>query len=250
MASSGRAIEKSKRNSLTLEQKAQIVQLLKERKHSKSDLAKCFNVDRSTIRKIEIRQQQILQTVSTGSMSESFSQRKYVTTGKYSNLEQILYDWYTYMSDQQGIVSTNELLAKAKELASALNIGENFKCSERWVRNFKKRFALCPTNSDANKNHLKDGTSGSFAYSIDANSAFHPLHYENSDDEFAEDNKINIEEVSLGEGVNRPNSSERNEKVIENLTFVIEWAEENQIEFKHILSLKEILALAEKKHCS
>lgn len=92
-------IDKTKRNSLTLEQKVEIIKLLGEQAHTKAHLAKQFGVDRSTIRKIELQKERVLLSVSTICIENC--QRKYVSTGKHHELEEVLYYWVRQMKPQQ-----------------------------------------------------------------------------------------------------------------------------------------------------
>ncbi|XP_039449350.1 uncharacterized protein LOC120428402 [Culex pipiens pallens] len=133
-------IDKTKRNSLTLEQKVEIIKLLGEQAHTKAHLAKQFGVDRSTIRKIELQKERVLLSVSTICIENC--QRKYVSTGKHHELEEVLYYWVRQMKPQQKSVTNAMILDQAKFIADQMIVEESFKFSAKWLRNFKKRFGL------------------------------------------------------------------------------------------------------------
>lgn len=132
--------KKKERRSLTLKQKTEVLQRLKEKKNNKSELAKEFGVDRATIRKIELQEEQILRKSS--SMGGTNCKGKYVSSGKYQKLELALFYWFLKMRDNHETLTSGLILLQARKFASKLNIPSNFKFSKKWLHNFKKRFNI------------------------------------------------------------------------------------------------------------
>lgn len=133
-------VQKRKRRSLTIAEKVEILQRLEEKNFNKTDLAKQYGVDRATIRKIEIRGQQLLQEASK--RNTKTLKQKYVVPGKYPKLEQALFYWFLKMRDKNEIISTTMLRMQAQKFSKAFQIPENFKFSRKWLQNFKKRFGI------------------------------------------------------------------------------------------------------------
>ncbi|XP_058833306.1 jerky protein homolog-like [Topomyia yanbarensis] len=223
--------EKTKRKCLTLQQKVEIINLLKQQKCTKSDLARQYCVDRTTIRKIELQQKSILKLVSEG-CSNNFHRRKYVTSGKYNDLEQALHDWLLEQRDQEEIVSTGTMLSKAHELAAALGIGNEFKGSENWIHNFRKRHGWSQSTDEKRSNLL----------SVEV------VCVENNTAAYCDDDTYGTtikQEVKTGSEYSE--SMERCQLMAQYLTDIIEWAEDICIEPDYIANLRTVRTIALEK---
>ncbi|XP_055527272.1 jerky protein homolog-like [Wyeomyia smithii] len=134
------AVEKSKRKSLTLMQKMEIIKKLENNTGTKIAIAKDYGVNRATIRKIELQKGKLVQASSSRGFKSS--KVKYATLGKYHLLEHALFYWFIQMRDKHQIITNNLIRAKARVFAKEFNIPADFKFSETWMRNFKTRFGI------------------------------------------------------------------------------------------------------------
>lgn len=55
-------------------------------------------------------------------------------------MEEALFRWFLQARQQNQIVTSRLIMTKARNFASLLGVGEEFKFSKTWVRNFKKRY--------------------------------------------------------------------------------------------------------------
>ncbi|XP_058463369.1 tigger transposable element-derived protein 4 [Malaya genurostris] len=229
MESTAQGSEKAKRKCLTLQQKVEILNVLEQQTHTKAELARLYSVDRATIRKIELQQKGILELVSTGCTS-NFHRKKYVT--KNSDLEQALYDWYIELRYRNEVVTTGRILAKAHKLAAELGIASELKCSEKWIRNFKKRYDLNQQEAELESyeiyTELPSGT-GHDATMGDDFTVENTIKQEVTDDQIYSGNLY------------------RCQHVVQCLTDVIGWAEDVGLEFDDIANLQKIKAKALEK---
>lgn len=107
---------------------------------SKADLARKYGVVPSAIRKIEINEKKILQTTSMGYATNH--NQNYAASGRHHKLKQALFYWFLQMRDKKEIVTSNLIKLQAKKIANQLQVPDNFKFSEKWLHNFKKRYGI------------------------------------------------------------------------------------------------------------
>eukprot|EP01025_Chloroclados_australasicus_P066208 TRINITY_DN9075_c0_g3_i1.p1 TRINITY_DN9075_c0_g3~~TRINITY_DN9075_c0_g3_i1.p1 ORF type:complete len:464 (+),score=55.80 TRINITY_DN9075_c0_g3_i1:142-1392(+) len=132
-----------KRIDLTLEQKIWIINKYQENTNQKyADVAHAFNaqfqrskpLDKRRVGDIVRKKDAILASVDQLQNLDGKRKRKCAQP----ELEESLWNWFRMM-ENTGISVTNQvLIQKAKELAQEQNV-ENFRFSEGWVENFKRR---------------------------------------------------------------------------------------------------------------
>ncbi|CAF0778558.1 unnamed protein product [Brachionus calyciflorus] len=122
------------------------VEIIKEKqKTNKSDyeLAKMFEVDRSTITKILKKKETYLNENSTFKDGKKCRLQK----GYFPLVEEALYDWVTVTRQNSIPIPVYILKEKALEFYNKLKnenipMKDNFEASDGWVRNFLERFQL------------------------------------------------------------------------------------------------------------
>uniref|UniRef100_A0A914D8E1 HTH CENPB-type domain-containing protein n=1 Tax=Acrobeloides nanus TaxID=290746 RepID=A0A914D8E1_9BILA len=117
----------------TLEVKKAVIEAA-EQNNNKSELAKQFNMPRSTIRDILVNKEAILRAIDRGGDVT----RARLTPGKHNHLEEELLSWIKNVQSQNISITGTLIKEKAKELGALLKI-EGFQASNGWLENFKKR---------------------------------------------------------------------------------------------------------------
>ncbi|RWR99523.1 tigger transposable element-derived protein 6-like protein, partial [Dinothrombium tinctorium] len=139
---------KRKRNDLDLKQK---VKLIKEKETkpdvTQEELSKKFKIGRSTVSEILKNKLNILKTY------ENFDAKRKRTKVnlKYSNLDEIMWEWFKKASSMGLTLSGSILQEKVQHFAQQLSI--DFKDSNGWLEKFKKRHQI--------KSYTVSGESGS-----------------------------------------------------------------------------------------
>ena len=133
------------RKPLTLGDKINIIRRKEsEFKLSDNDLAKEYDVDRSTISSILRNKDKILQTYMNATPSVINKTR--MQTGKFPALEEALYKWFLGIRSQNIPVSQEMLRVKALHFYNeARNKGvyfSNFEASQGWLENFQERYNI------------------------------------------------------------------------------------------------------------
>jgi hypothetical protein len=133
------------RRPLTLEDKINIIRRKEsEFKLSDNDLAKEYDVDRSTISSILRNKDKLLQTYMNATPSAINKTR--IQTGKFPALEEALYKWFLGIRSQNIPVSQEMLKTKVLYFYNeARNNGvyfSNFEASQGWLENFQERYNI------------------------------------------------------------------------------------------------------------
>ncbi|UYV80325.1 hypothetical protein LAZ67_18002420 [Cordylochernes scorpioides] len=122
--------QKCKLESITIEKK-EICQLARM---SKNEIGERFSLPRTTVRDI-LTQAEKWENYTVGS-----SKRQRV--GKFSDLEDALFNWFTQKRANNIIITDDLLREKAKKLGEQLDVPENFTYSSGWLQRFKGRFHI------------------------------------------------------------------------------------------------------------
>ncbi|UYV80695.1 BRWD3 [Cordylochernes scorpioides] len=127
--------QKRKRESITIEKKKEICQLARNNPTiSKNEIGERFSLPRTTVRDI-LTQAEKWENYTVGS-----SKRQKV--GKFSDLEDALFNWFTQKRANNIIITDDLLREKAKKLGEQLDVPENFAYSRGWLQRFKGRFHI------------------------------------------------------------------------------------------------------------
>lgn len=133
---------KRKRNTLSIQQKVEILEKL----HygvSVSKLHKEYDIGHTTIYDLISRREKILKFYMECDSDEVLSKRKSLRGPQNSELETVLYQWYCQCQKDGLAVSGPMLMSKAKVLHSELKIEKNCHYSKGWLERFRKRHNIC-----------------------------------------------------------------------------------------------------------
>ncbi|KAI9293103.1 hypothetical protein K502DRAFT_367024 [Neoconidiobolus thromboides FSU 785] len=134
----------TKRFALSISQKLEVIKLHEDGMLHK-DIAKHFNVGRSTVTKILLKKDEITQL----SKGIQIDLREKVRKHKFANIEQKVMEWCSYdlIKSHKGDLlfplnyNSDKIKEKAKEIAAG--IGENnFIADNKWLARFRRRFKL------------------------------------------------------------------------------------------------------------
>ena len=139
------AVMRKTRKPLTLEDKINIIRRKEsEFKLSDNDLAKEYDVDRSTISNILRNKDKLSQAYINATPSAIKKTR--IQTGKFPALEEALYKWFLGIRSQNIPVSQEMLRTKVLYFYNeARNKGVqfyNFEASQGWLENFQERYNI------------------------------------------------------------------------------------------------------------
>lgn len=127
--------QKSKRESVTLEKKKAICLFSKNNPAmTKNEIGERFSLPRTTVRDI------LSQTKKYENCTVGKSKRQRV--GKFSQLEDALFNWFTQKRASNIIITDDLLREKAKVLGELLEIPNDFMYSNGWLQRFKTRFHI------------------------------------------------------------------------------------------------------------
>ncbi|UYV62810.1 hypothetical protein LAZ67_2002000 [Cordylochernes scorpioides] len=108
--------------SITIEKKKEICQLARNNPTmSKNEIGERFSLPRTTVRDILTQAEKV---------------------GKFSDLEDALFNWFTQKRANNIIITDDLLREKAKKLGEQLDVPENFTYSSGWLQQFKGRFHI------------------------------------------------------------------------------------------------------------
>ena len=126
----------SKRKTLTIKQKIDILDELKKPGFRPSDAATKYNIPRSSVSTI-IKSEMSLREQYTSCHIDPKSKRKRFSSGKDHEIEEKLFAWFQEKRRQGVLMSGPVLIAKAKSLSDD---GGTF--GEGWLRGFKDRYNI------------------------------------------------------------------------------------------------------------
>lgn len=149
---------KRARKELSIEDKMNLIhESEKIPKISQKDLSLKFGIGKSTVcdilkRKDEYRQQ----------YEENFGskRKRHVNTGKYSDLNELLYRWFKSAREKNIPISGPIIQEKALSFAAEMNLTE-FKASNGWLESWRSRFSIgffqvCGESSDVDMDVVND----------------------------------------------------------------------------------------------
>ncbi|UYV68101.1 hypothetical protein LAZ67_5003065 [Cordylochernes scorpioides] len=169
--------QKRKRESITIEKK-EICQLARNNPTmSKNEIGKRFSLPPITVRDI-LTQAEKWENYTVGS-----SKRQRV--GKFRDLEDALFNWFTQKRANNIIITDDLLREKAKKLGEHLDVPENFAYSSGWLQRFKGRFhishrRLCGEGASISPAIIDEHLTN--LNSILANSGYDPANIYNADE--------------------------------------------------------------------
>lgn len=130
---------KRKHVTLSLCQKQEIIAKL-DKGETTSSLARTYDVGRSTIYDIKVNRDKILQFVRTA--EGDLKERKTVKTGECPEMENALFTWFMQERARHTPLSGDILREKAKQFYQKITKKDDFRASDGWLDNFKKRFGI------------------------------------------------------------------------------------------------------------
>ncbi|KAG8199372.1 hypothetical protein JTE90_011832 [Oedothorax gibbosus] len=165
---------KRKRVVLSLKDKLDIICRLGNGE-SLSSLAREYNVGQSSVHDIRVRQNDILEYVSSFANADNMYRRKTMKAAYNKELDHAVYSWYMESIQSGQSINGPMICDKAKEINSMLGGSTDFKGSSGWLQNFKFRHGLL----------FNDNQEETYAYTD--NAFFHEPLLGNS---FRDDNKV------------------------------------------------------------
>ena len=131
-----KASTSKKRSSHSIETKRAIIQYFDQNPNkSHTDIAKEFNCTRYVV----IR---ALQNRTKFEAATQSSSSKRVRKGEFPQLEEALFLWFKDVRSRNIPIDGPTLQQKGLEFANKLNLGDEFKASDGWIDNFKKRYSI------------------------------------------------------------------------------------------------------------
>ncbi|KAH6934137.1 hypothetical protein HPB50_020675 [Hyalomma asiaticum] len=130
--------KKRQHNALSLATKVRIIQELDRNNLSKTEIAKKFNIPKSTLSRILKNKGKIEEAVKLGNFA---TDRMRMRTTAYKEIEDVLFLWFKRARSANFPISGPILEEKAKEIATRMGI-EDFQVSDGWLSRFKKRHGL------------------------------------------------------------------------------------------------------------
>uniref|UniRef100_A0A8D0L318 Tigger transposable element-derived protein 6 n=1 Tax=Sphenodon punctatus TaxID=8508 RepID=A0A8D0L318_SPHPU len=128
----------SKRTSLSLKAKLEIIDDLESRRKSQAAICRELGLAKSTVATVWANREKIKSAIVEDSTP---IQRKRIRNATHEDLDEAVYRWFKMARDNNMPVSGDALRTKAKTFAASLGI-ENFKCSNGWLDRFKQRHDL------------------------------------------------------------------------------------------------------------
>ena len=124
----------SKRKAVSLETKVAIIHA-SEKGQKQVDICKDYSLSKSTVATIVSNKSKILKVFEENKVKP---ERKKIRGSNFNQVEEALHTWYRQMRAKNLPVSGPTLIEKATKFANELNV-EDFKASQGWLDNFKKR---------------------------------------------------------------------------------------------------------------
>lgn len=132
-------MEKTKRKSLTIQQKLEILKEVDNGTKIK-ELSVRYGVHKSTISKIKKNKENLETYVSSSYQIPKKVLR--MKRSKFPEVERTLYSWFLQQRNLKNPVSNGILQLKAKEINAEMGLNNNFLCSDGWLSRFKKRHGI------------------------------------------------------------------------------------------------------------
>lgn len=132
------AVKKRPHQAISLATKMKILQELDRGDLSKTEIARKFDIPKSTLSRISKDKEKIQDAVKRGSFA---TDRRRMRKTPFEEIENVLFLWFKRARSANFPISGPILEEKAGEIASQLGI-DNFKMSDGWLSRFKKRHGL------------------------------------------------------------------------------------------------------------
>uniref|UniRef100_H3A6W8 HTH CENPB-type domain-containing protein n=1 Tax=Latimeria chalumnae TaxID=7897 RepID=H3A6W8_LATCH len=127
----------SKRGSLSLQVKLQIVKDLEEKKKPQAVICKELGLPKSTVATVWANREKIREAVVDGGM---LAARKRIRAPQHEDIDEAVHRWFV-ATREENIPVSGLLKSKAEQFARFLDI-ENFKCSNGWIERFKNQHKM------------------------------------------------------------------------------------------------------------
>ena len=133
------------RQSITIETKIEIINKKENEHKSDTELARSYNLDRSTVSNIIRNKQKILDAFKqTGARA---SKRTRMQKGHFDIVEKAVYRWFSMLRSNNIPVSQDILKQKAQEyhqqfVNAGVDLPANFEAANGWLRRFQERFGI------------------------------------------------------------------------------------------------------------
>lgn len=129
---------KHKRNQISIDVKCKILAEIDKNTASKSEIARKFGIQKSTLFTILKNREKTLEANEAGVSKSRIRARE----GKFPLLEKALVEWLQLMRSSNTPIDGNFLKEKAKTFAEKMDIEVDFKVSNGWFEKFKERHGL------------------------------------------------------------------------------------------------------------
>lgn len=135
------ALEKRKRNVITIENK---ISILKKRENGKSIalLATEYGIGKQTVRDIIKQKPKLEGFVSKADSSKCILDRKTLKGSKFQELDSAMAKWFLQKRAEGVPISGPMCVRQAQKFHSKLKIEEDFSASSGWLYRFKKRHGI------------------------------------------------------------------------------------------------------------
>ncbi|XP_023214935.1 jerky protein homolog-like [Centruroides sculpturatus] len=130
---------KRKHKTLTLRVKAEIIKKI-DKGEKLTDLAKYYDVGRATIHDIKKNRDKIECYVNSSNFGSG--DRQTLKSGDYPEVEEALYAWFLQQRNKHAPISGEIIRKKAKYFYKQITNKDDFRASEGWLTNFKKRHGI------------------------------------------------------------------------------------------------------------
>lgn len=127
-----------KRKDLTLLEKVEALNIISQGGKSHRDVAQMFGVGRSQISSLVKRRNEVFASINSNDIS-IHRKRIHSSTGKHSDINDYVYNWYKETRATGKTVTGPELQKKALEISRNIFGNEEFKASNGWLGSFQTR---------------------------------------------------------------------------------------------------------------
>ncbi|KAF8794266.1 Tigger transposable element-derived protein 2 like protein [Argiope bruennichi] len=147
--------KKRKHVMLSLKDKLDIINRL-HKGEAATNLAREYNIGKSTVNDIKMKQDALLNYVSSFPNCDNMHRRKTMKSAFNKDLDRAVYKWYTECLKNGLPVSGPTICDKALELNKEFGGDPEFKASSGWLQNFKIRHGLHFSVSGNGKDNFSD----------------------------------------------------------------------------------------------